>query len=217
MTFRGAIAGFAGLAALAAAGTLGFRTLVAADHLDPPLRTDPAADTVPDKAADIADIYLFYTATDLVLAMTFAGPQATTLPPTYDPDMLYTLHLSNDGDPTSTEFPIRVRFGYDGQLRAGVQVTGLPGGASVTGPVETDLQVNGISIRAGLFEDPFFFDLQGFRETRSSGTLAFNGNRDFFAGQNITGIVIQIPRAQIVSGNRLINYWAESARFGSQL
>jgi hypothetical protein len=67
-----------------------------------------------------------------------------------------------------------------------VQVTGLPGGASVVGPVEQTLSVNGMLVKAGLFDDPFYFDLQGFRETRSTGTLRFNNQRDFFAGQNDT-------------------------------
>ncbi|MCW5761029.1 MAG: hypothetical protein KIS90_14770, partial [Phenylobacterium sp.] len=50
------------------------RRAVAADHLDPPTRTDPAFDTTPDRSADIADIYAWHTADNLVLALTFAGP-----------------------------------------------------------------------------------------------------------------------------------------------
>ena len=215
---RSAIAGAALLALLGGLGFVSYRSLVAADHLEPPLRTDPAADNNPDPAGDIADAYLYYTGDQLVLAVTFGGPQATTLPAIYDPDMIYTLQLSNDGDPRTTEFPIEIRFGRDGGGNAGVRVTGLPGGVVVEGPVETDLQTpSGIKVRAGLFDDPFFFDSQGFRETRASGNLAFNNQRNFFAAQNITIIVIQIPLSQVRDGNKLIDLWSEALRFGGQI
>lgn len=216
--FRSAIAGAALVAAIAMLSFSGYRALTAADHLEPPLRTDPAADNSPDKAGDIADIYLYYTADQLVLAVTFAGPQATTLPAVYDPDILYTLQMSNDGDPSSTEFPIEVRFGRDSSGNHGVRVSGLPGGITMEGPVETNLQsASGIRVRAGLYDDPFFFDAQGLRETRSTGTLAFNNQRNFFAGQNITAVVIQIPLNQVRNGNKLIDLWSEALRFGGQI
>jgi hypothetical protein len=202
---------------IGAAGVLSLRTLGAADHLDPPLRTDPNADTNPDKAADIADIYLFQTTNNLVMAVTFGGPQATTLPASYDPDLVYTLQVSNDGDPLTTEFPIQIRFGLDANGNAGVRVTGLPGAVTIEGPVETDLSANGITVRAGLFDDPFFFDSQGFRETRSSGDLAFNNQRDFFGSQNITAVVVEIPLDQVRDGNKLIDLWSEAFRFGGQI
>lgn len=203
-----------GAVALAAGG---YRMLVAADHFDPPLRTDPNADTVPDAAADIADIYLFHTADDLVMALTFAGPQATTLPAVYDPDLVCFLHLSNDGDARTTEFPIRIQFGRDPAGNSGVRITGLPGGVTLTGPVETDLQANGIIARAGLFDDPFFFDSRGLRETRATGTLSFDSTRDFFSAQNITIVVIQIPLDQVRGTGGRLNLWSEALRFGGQL
>lgn len=191
--------------------------LFAADHLDPPARTDPAVDSTPDKPADIADVYAWHTDTSLVIALTFAGPQATTLPATYDRDVLYSVNISNTGNFTDTEIPIRVRFGSAGANQFGVQVTGLPGvSGPISGPVETDLIRDGVRVRAGLFDDPFFFDLQGFRETRSTGTLSFQSNRDFFAGQNLTAVVIEIPRSRVEAGSRL-DIWASTARFGGQL
>lgn len=209
------------VAALAVAVPLGMavanRGLFAADHLDPPARTDPAVDTTPDKAADIADIYSWYTATHLVVVMTFAGPQSTTLPATYDRDVLYTINLSNDSVPTTSEFPIRIRFGKDGTA-TGVQFSGVPGLLTpLSGPVENNLTRDGVTVRAGLFDDPFFFDLQGFKDTRSTGTLMFDKNRNFFAGQNLTAFVIQIPRAAIENGTNPVRIWGTTARFGGQL
>ena len=192
------------------------RDAPAADHLDPPGRTDPLVDPRPDAAADLADVYAFFDAENVVFAVTFGGPAATNLPAAYDRDVLYTLHLSNDGDPGTTEFPVRIRFGFDG-TRPGVQVTGLPGNVTVQGPVETDLRQNGITVRAGLFDDPFFFDSQGLRESRQSGTIRFSNQRSFFDSKNITAVIIQMPRSLIQNGNKRVHIWSQAGRIGGQL
>lgn len=190
----------------------------AADHLDPPARTDRAFDAIPDRAGDIADVYTWHTDTALIVAMTFAGPNVTTQPGVYDRNVLYAINLSTDGVRETTEIPIRVRFGGNSG-GYGMQVTGLPGVATpFVGAVETDLSTpNGIKVRAGLFDDPFFFDLQGFRETRSMGTLRFNKDRNFFAGLNDTAIVLEIPRAALGEGVTSVDVWGSTARFGGQL
>jgi hypothetical protein len=208
----GALAVAAIPALMLAGGTRGS----AADHLDPPARTDPDVDTTPDKAADIADVYSWYTATDLVIAVTFAGPQSTSLPATYDRDVLYTINIANEREPVSPTFPIRVRFGRDGQA-VGVKLEGVPGAGTMTGPVETNIEKNGVLARAGLFDDPFFFDLQGFRSTRTTGTLQFDNRRNFFAGQNLTAIVLQIPRRYVENGTNRMQIWADTARIGGQI
>jgi hypothetical protein len=188
-----------------------------ADHLDPPARTDPAVDSTPDRPADIADLYAWHTASSVILALTFAGPQATNLPATYDRNVDYAINISNQAPRTTTDIPIHIRFGQAGTNQNGVQVTGLPGvTGAISGPVETNLTKDGVMVRAGLFDDPFFFDLQGFRDTRNTGTLMFNRNRDFFAGQNLTAVVIEIPRDRIDRG-ALVDIWSATSRFGGQL
>ena len=193
----------------------------AADHLDPPTRTDPALDATPDLAADIADVYTWHTPTSVVIAMTFAGPRATVAPGTYDRNALYTINISNDGAAGTTEFPIRIRFGADasaGPGQFGVQIMGLPGvTGALSGPVETILTRDGVTATAGLFDDPFFFDLQGFRDTRNTGTLSFNNQRNFFAGQNLTAIVVEIPRSRLANGTNRLDIWGETARLGGNL
>lgn len=192
--------------------------LNSADHLDPPARTNPASDSTPDIAADIADVFAWHTDTSVILALTFAGPQATTQPATYDRDVLYTINVSNAAPRTTANIPIEVRFGPGAASNQfGVKVSGLPGGGEISGPVEQDLMMNGVRVRAGLFDDPFFFDLQGFRDTLSTGTLSFNNTRDFFAGQNLTAVVIEIPRDRIENGTNPIDVWATTARFGGQI
>ena len=192
----------------------------AADHLDPPTRTDPAMDSTPDRPADIADIYAWHTDTSVILAVDFAGPQGTDLPATYDPDVLYTINVSNDGNRTTPNFPIRIRFGEDRDNagKYGVQVSGVPGvTGNIEGPVESELNQDGVKVYAGLFDDPFFFDLQGFRDTVNTGTLSFDNTRDFFAGQNITAVIIEIPRSRIENGDNVIDVWSDTARFGGNL
>jgi hypothetical protein len=189
----------------------------AADHLDPPTRTDGNFDPTPDIPADIADVFVFHTPTSIVLALTFAGPQPSTVAPFYDRDVLYTINVSNAGTRTDSEIQIRFRFGYDGQS-PGVQFTGIPGiNGALQGPVQTVLEQNGVKAIAGVFDDPFFFDLVGFRETVSTGTLAMRNTRDFFKGQNDTSVVIEIPRSLILNGNNPLDVWAQTARFGGNL
>ena len=191
--------------------------IIAADHLDPPARTDPSIDDTPDRAADIADIFAWHTDTSVILAMTIAGPQATDQPATYDPDVLYAINVSNAAPRTATDIGIRFRFGTGSENQFGIEVTGLPGvDGPLQGSVETTLQKDGVMVRAGLFDDPFFFDLQGFQETAQTGTLSFNSERDFFAGQNLTAVVIEIPKDRIDAG-ALVDVWGATSRLGGQL
>lgn len=221
MSTFGRTAALAGGLALALGGTFLLltpeRSASAADHLDPPARTDPAFDTTPDKAADIADIYAFHTAGTLSLILTFAGPQSTSLPAVYDRDVRYVVNISNAGAATDAEIPIDIRFGQDGN-RFGVRVTGVPGAAGVIeGPVETVLTSNSVRVYAGLRDDPFFFDSQGLRESRAMGTLRFDKNRNFFGGQNITVVAIDMPRSAVQNGSNPLHIWSTASRFGGQI
>ncbi|WP_298463669.1 DUF4331 family protein [uncultured Erythrobacter sp.] len=193
----------------------------AADHLDPPARTSPASDDTPDAPADIADVFAFHDDQNVVLILTFAGPQATDQPAVYDTDVLYRLNVSNAAPRTTTDMPIEIQFGQDiftTGVPFGVRVRGLPGvTGDLIGPVESDIVTDGVRVRAGLFDDPFFFDLQGFRDTLSTGQLSFDNTRDFFARQNLTAVVIEIPRDRIENGASLIDVWSETARLGGQL
>lgn len=195
----------------------------AADHLDPPTRTDAEMGaTAPDVPADIADVFAWHTDTSIILGLTFAGPRSNALPGLYDRDVLYTINVSTAEPRQTPEFQIRVRFGEDTTKpgeQFGVRLEGVPGvNGTMEGPVETTLTKDGVTARAGLFEDPFFFDLIGFRETRSMGTLRFNNQRDFFLKQNDTGFVVEIPRSRLsTGGGNPIDVWATTSRFGGRL
>lgn len=203
-------------ASLLAIGALAFvahRGLNAADHFDPPARVGTDISTAGlDVAADIADLYAFYDASNVYLTLGFGGPSATNLPAFYDPNVLYMINVSNAGSRTDTEFPIEIRFGLDGN-DPGIEVRNLPGTPGIQGPVERNLVTsNGIMVRAGLFDDPFAFDPQGLRDTRSTGNLSFNRIRNPFGMRNTTFVVIAIPRPLIDRGQPL-DIWSSSARF----
>jgi hypothetical protein len=214
----------AGLAALLVPGQLA----LSADHFDPPLRTDPRPgfDPTPDRSADIADVFASYDATNVYLTVTvhtFDATAASPLSSTYDRDVVYGLNISTSDPAATPEVGIRFRFGPGTNGTGfGVKFDNLPGlnGAPLVCKVEDTtcqaVTANGtVRAYAGLRDDPFFFDLQGFRDTLSTGNLSFNPTRDFFAGKNILTVVLQIPRAAL-NTNR-IGVWATSARFGGQL
>ena len=201
--------------ALIVPGQLAF----SADHLDPPARTDPAVDTTPDTPADIADLYAFSDATNAYFAVSFAGPQAAGVPAFYDRNVLYTVNISTSAPATSADVSIRFRFGpATNGTGSGISVENVPGvNGAIVGPVESILSKDGVRVYAGLRDDPFFFDLQGFRETRSTGTLRFDRTRNFFANKNDTIVILEIPKSRLGGNANSIDVSTTSARFGGQL
>lgn len=216
--------GAVGLAAAGASALLVNDQSYAADHLDPPSRTDIRFDPTIDLPGDIADIYAWTTATHLNLVYTFGGPVSGTLPGFYDPAMIYRIHLSTAGRPDDDEFLIEARFGA-GQGGTGIRLIGAPGQTGpIIGPVERILEQDGLRVFAGVVDDPFFFDTLGFRATNSSGNFALRNDRDFFTNQNDTTIAIQIPIDRVsrdTNGNgrpdSRIDVWVDSYRKGGQL
>lgn len=219
---------FIGAVAIAAAGAsavlVNDRSL-AADHLDPPGRTDFRVDPTPDPAADIADIYAWTTPTHLNLVYTFAGPNDSRSGGLYDPNVRYRIHLSNGGRTDDDEYTILAQFG-PGQGGMGIKFDGLPG---VAGPLVTPVEQitaapNGVRVYAGLRVDPFFFDVLGFRETNASGNLAIRNDRNFFANTNDTLFAVQIPIGIVGrDGNgdgridNRMDIWVDAFRKGGQM
>lgn len=178
----------------------------AADHTDPP---DRAGDT----AADIADIYAWHGDGTLKVAVTFAGLAVPGEAATYDRDVLYGVHIDTDADQTA-DHDVWIRFGSNEAGDSGVMVSGLPGeDAAVVGPVEEIIEgSSGTMVYAGLRDDPFFFDLEGFMNTLDTQSLSFDSERDSFAGTNVTAIVVEIPLDAI--GSPAFDVWGTTARIG---
>jgi len=190
----------------------------AADHLDPPNRTDLAFDPIPDIPADIADVFAWHTADKVNVILTFGGPSSPTQPASFDRDVLYKILVSTAAPTDTPEIVIRARFGPGtGANEWGVRIEGVPGvNGAIEGPVDTDLVKDGVTARAGLFDEPFFFDLQGFRETRSLGAIRFDNRRNFFDANNDTAIVLSIPKDRFASASTPLGFWSVTSRFGGQ-
>jgi hypothetical protein len=165
----------------------------AADHNDPVRVQAEGADSAHhgDPAADIADIFAYYTPQagkpeKIVLALTWRTDPLEEQ--TFDPSVRYGIHIDNNAGldiaatkqtPLSLMDPAKVEAEYDiiiwfGKKKNtanewGVLASGIPGPngkkLQVVGDVGTTLSPEGdtnVKVMAGLFDDPFFFDLDGF-------------------------------------------------------
>lgn len=208
-------------AALAAWSLLPTATVEAADHNDPSPRVTAMGGPL-DRKADIADVYLWNTGDKIVAVLGFGGPLVpadsggTNPVGNYDRDVLFELLIDTNED-EAADHTIDIRFAQDATDAWGVRVAGIPG---ETDPVIGAVQMNhtapgGARVHAGVHDDPFFFDLQGFIDTTMSGTLSFDGDRDFFAGKNTTFVVIEMDAADLLTGgDTTLQVWAQSSRIG---
>ncbi len=178
----------------------------AADHQESPF-------TAEDPAVDLGDLYAWHTDEgSLVLIMTYAGYAMPSAEPVYDGDVLYTFHVSTDGDAVA-EHNLKVRFGQNVFGDWGVSASNLPGeNTPIAGPVEETLEGNGTKLYAGVRDDPFFFDLQGFQETLSTATLSFDATRDVALLQNTNAIALEVPLSALGGDSNQLRVWASTAR-----
>lgn len=209
-----------------------------ADHAE-----SPGADA--DPAADIADVFVFASPespSKLVGSITFGGrpaPRSRIDGSFYcDRNVLYTFNIDRadaagnfDSNP---DVRVLVRFGQNGIGACGVQFENVPGaGGTFSGPIERPLTANSGGLRgfAGLRNDPFFFDAEGFTTLLNTfGGAGQSGDvvtafrltggqprRDSFANRNVSAIVFEMdldavaPRA--AGGTRpKIRVWATTGR-----
>jgi hypothetical protein len=200
-----------------AAGNIG-----AADHLDAPL-------VQKDGRTDINDVYAFQSPTNpdnTVFIMT-VNPLAGVLSPiTFADGANYEFLVDKDGD-ARRDTTIRFNFktGKSGQQAISIRVTDEDLGtfrlanAGLTGEI---LHLNGMmkdaTVIAGVFDDPFYFDLVGFRNFQASGdptSFCSAGATDFFAGANVSAIVLELPSS--VFGTNNIGVYARTTKDGKQV
>ncbi len=180
----------------------------AADHLDAPA-------VQADGRTDINDLYAFQSPRDddnLVLIMTVNPGAGVISGTTFHPKANYNFHIDEDGDAIA-DHTVTVDFGkvkQNGRQRYKVRYDGEKVAKGRVGrTVEVD-ELDG-KIRAGVFEDPFFFDLAGFQ-----AGLAFTGD-DFFAPLNVSAIVLEIE-ADELADSETIGVWATTTdRWGNQI
>ncbi|MGH8481588.1 MAG: DUF4331 family protein [Nevskiaceae bacterium] len=192
----------------------------AADHAEAPTATA-------DPAADIADVFLFRAGGKLVASVTFSGAPAPRtrvdgVTGRFDRDVLYSFHIDRDRDAIQ-DHTIHARFGQNNLGEWGVELENVPGAGAryLFGPVEQVVTApNGLRFYAGLRDDPFFFDAQGFNATLASfgddsapdGQVLITNTRDSFANRNVTVIIFEMDLAAATAGSPEIYFWGTSAR-----
>jgi hypothetical protein len=178
-----------------------------------------------DGRLDINDVYAFQSPSDpdnTVLIMT-VNPVAGVLSPTTlrpTPGDRYIIHIDNDGDFVE-DIDLLVRA--DRPKKNGVQRAQLywkdvddnTQKRISAGNNNRVLDVKGGgSFFHGLTDDPFFFDLQAFRDqVKGAGgdeTFCDEDPTDFFLGLNVTSIAIEVPSSSLTNGSPNINVWGET-------
>jgi hypothetical protein len=205
----------------------------AADHLDAPGLTPPGG----DMRLDLTDTYALRAAggrTALILnvnGLSKAGQQATFA--TGVPSVAatkrvsYNFRIDNNGD-ARQDVVLAVTFGNPNkqgvqklQVRRNGKVI-LNGKTSAFGRVAVN-KGKGIRAFAGMRDDPFFFDLDGFLNILSSEPgKSFLGctspRSDKFAGSNVSSIVLELNRSLLTrGGSSKIGVWATTNQGGAQV
>ena len=199
---------FAGLlGGLAATGTVS-----AADHRDAPALLTANGG---NPQLDINDVYVFQSP---------ANPKNTVLVMTVNPFTIpgdqvifsttgvYEFNLDTNGDAIE-DITYEIKFKPLNRGKQIFSVTELRGSAkpkALTNTAETARVNNvpgGIKVTAGMFDDPFFFDLDAFKGFDSQGVREFNDGfeNDFFEGFNISAIVLEIPSQNFGSKKNPVN------------
>src|SRR5687768_13286518 len=164
----------------------------AADHLDAPA-------VKADGRTDITDVYAFQSKENpdnTVLIMDVNPLAGVVSGTTFDPKATYEFDVDNDGDarPDVTVSATFASQGPKGQ-KAKIKVDNATIGS---GAVGTTIELRGGGQAwTGLADDPFFFDLVAFRDqvkgAGGSRTFCDATPTDFFAGTNVSAIVVEIP------------------------
>ena len=211
------------LAVAAAAGVT--RLITASDHRDSMLLTG-------DPAADIADVYTFRSPTNpsnTVLAMTVSGfiPPAEVSTTSFDPNVLYQWKIDNNGDAVEDLVIQAFVTGTGGRQVMHFRGPAAPSATGSSNRVVGDAETatvrvsntanpivasrNGMTVFAGVRDDPFFFDLVQFRRVITGEATSFrNPGIDTFAGTNVLAIVVELPSALL--GNTKVGVWGTTSR-----
>lgn len=212
-------AGLASFASAAVILSLGLTPVVSgADHLDSPIVSEKGR-------ADITDLYVFSSdsgnGTVFVLGV---NPGAGVLPnsaTTFGSGINYQIKIDTDGD-AKADIKYSFRFGRPDGM--GVQKLNLrrDGELIARGYTGLDTYVKGGGrTTAGLFDDPFFFDLDAFKgAVLGSGngrTFCDGGTTDFFLGLNISAIVLRVPNSQLGGNGAAIGVWATTEANGTRV
>jgi len=211
---------------LALAGAAGLtRWIKASDHKDSAL-------LAADHAADIADVYTFRSPVhpdNVVLVMTVSGfiPPSEASTTFFDPGVLYQWKIDNSGDAVEDLVIQAFVTGAGGhqvmhfrgpapasQTGAMSRVIGGPETATVrvtNGETPITASRSGMTVFAGVRDDPFFFDLVQFKKIIAGEAGSFrNPGIDSFAGTNVLALVVELPSVRL--GGPRLGVWGTTSR-----
>lgn len=176
----------------------------ASDHLDAP-------NLAGDGQADVNDLYAFQApgaSGNSVFIMT-VNPFAGSLSPSnFGTDVSYQFQIDNTGD-SIADLTYEAVFAGTGSNQD-FTFRQLGGPDLAVGTTGSNLGTsNGGTVHAGVFDDPFFFDLVGFNDG-----FNFTGE-DTFAGSNVSAIIFELPSVELGGPN--IGVWARTLRDGVQV
>ncbi len=179
----------------------------AADHLEAPMVSE-------DGRTDINDVYIFHPGDPqnlrrTVIAITVNPAAGMSSPTRFSENAVYDLLVDQDGDAVEDLIFRTTFFSSDDDSGQDLVVQMIEPGVSAEilaqGKTETLLGGKRTSrVFAGLRDDPFFFDLNGF----NAGAEFCFGNgtgNGFFEGLNVSAIVIEVPNFLLGSGQ--IGLW----------
>ncbi len=176
-----------------------------------------------DGRLDINDVYVFQSPANpdnTVLIVTTNPGLGILSPTTFYPGAEYQVLVDNDGDAKPN---VRFVFRFsepdeNGLQRVRVYTKDGLEGRGATRSVDDIALSGGGEAHVGPFDDPFFFDLEAFRDGLDFCSEAHPGT-DFFAGLNTNAIVLEVPSSRLISSpeNTLIGVWAATVVDGAQI
>ena len=192
---------------------------MASDHLDAPSLSG-------NGQVDVNDLYAFQSpenAANSVLILT-VNPGAGALSPTdfgtIAPDgtgIAYQIEIDNTGDAVP-DITYEATFAGAGAAQT-INLTRTQGGVTTvqaTGLTGTTLTTTGATgngrVSTGVFDDPFFFDLEGFNDG-----FDFSTPEDFFAGLDTSAIVLEVPNSELNGASSAISVSARTLLNGDQV
>jgi hypothetical protein len=210
--------------------------LVLADSRDGPIFINTAT----QGRQDVGEVYVFRSPlnpANTVFVATISPFAGNVTPSSFDASLFFDIRIDTTGDGiedltfrTSFSAPdgnnvqdVKLRVIPSLGFQTPVIASGRTGGSSPTGqdiPI-----VGGGTFRAGVHDNPFFFDQGAFEtlETTGAGFPRAPGTAHNFYGPNgdTLAIIIEIPSARFrfpaSNPNKIMGVWARSERDGTQL
>jgi hypothetical protein len=189
-----------------------------------------------DPRINVCDFYLFRGRPGFaVMAMTVNPNAGQAAPDTFRDEGLYAFRFDLNGD-AREELSFKVRFGAvshsNGDDHAHIQsfevrrasgssaMSGADGELIAAGETGRVVEAtSGVKAFAGLAPDLFAGDAMALGEFRTAffdkgefHPQAFQNRKNFFAGRNVTAIVLEVPTSLL--GNGLVHGWATASLHG---